>query len=102
MTGATTTEVAIRTAELCGECHVGIQRVDETGQPFKLCDHCAAKTMPIADAEAEAASLERDAAISLLLEAPAECSTFAPLPKRCGTCWTCRVDKFLRDAGMRR
>lgn len=49
----------------------------------------------------ELAALRRDAAISLLLEAPAECSERAPLPAWCGKCWTCRIDKFLRDLGLR-
>lgn len=47
-------------------------------------------------------SLERDAAISLLLEAPVECSERAPLPVACGRCWTCRIDRFLRNEGVRR
>ena len=55
-----------------------------------------------AAARRELAALRRDAAISLLLEAPAECSERAPLPDRCGKCWTCRIDKFLQDQGLRR
>jgi hypothetical protein len=55
-------------------------------------------------------SLERDAAVSLLLETPVGCDEMtcnicggAPLADEpCGKCWACRVDKFLRDAGVRR
>lgn len=50
----------------------------------------------------ELAALRRDAAISLLLEVPSECSERCADEGRCGRCHQCRVDKFLRDAGLRR
>lgn len=67
---------------------------------------------PVPDRSEHLMRLERDAAISLLTEAPVECANRALLTEpphlpadavlRCGTCWPCRVDKFLRDAGVRR
>jgi len=50
----------------------------------------------------ELAALRRDAAISLLLECPEECSENYPVRPPCGECWTCLVDKFLRGVGLRR
>lgn len=52
----------------------------------------------------ELAALRRDAAISLLLEALNDGLEDGArvCPNPCGQCWPCRVDKFLRDAGVRR
>jgi len=53
----------------------------------------------IEQSERELTALQRDAAISLLLDYPVErtsCEEYGRV-----LCWSCRVDKFLRDAGLR-
>lgn len=64
----------------------------DTIDPPRLCDL----------KERQSARAEKPTpAISLLLEAPYGCLAQRH-PARCGRCWPCRVDKFLRDAGVRR
>jgi hypothetical protein len=100
-------QVAIRTADICEACAAG---ASASTVPFKACAACASKVITMEQALVIASELERDAAISLLLETPVGCDEMtckicggAPLADEpCGKCWACRVDKFLRDVGARK